>query len=298
MNYKRWLVLPLAATVVLTACGKDDTSDEPGKISEHNKTSSNKEDNKDSAKQQNKDNQSKSDNKSENKAKNSKSEDGQSVVTNEESKNKVLAEGEKSKKFGKNDMSAKNDKKKLPKDLQDDGNETFLTDSHYIDLEGSKDISEYVEERTFENPELVAPDSTHESAYKQLTKIWEETQSVSKENTKLGSSGSVKQSDNIDKLTKNYYYGDDNLVQKMVMYGMQDWHIDKSSLELTDYGAENVWMYKYDFVNSKGEKVASIGGKYYDVIHQQTVMNTILSNKGAEELYGKIKYAQNDKRPK
>lgn len=291
MEYKKLLIIPLAASLVLTACGKDDENkNEPGKISEQKDRGSGKENTKDSSKEN-------GDSKTEKESNdNSKKSNEQETIKNEESSNEILSKGKKSKKYGKNDESAKNDKDKLTKELKFDDNKTFLENANYVDNNGEKDISTAIEENVFDNPDQIASDSTHDSAYKELNKIWKETKKVSKSNTDAGASGSSKQADSINNLIKNHYYGESQLVSKLVMYGNNDWEIDQSSLKLTDYGAENVWMYKYDLVDKEGTKMASVGGKYYDVIHQQTIIDLALSNKGAEQLYDKVKYAQNDKK--
>lgn len=303
MKYKKLLMIPITASLLLAACGNEGSSNEdgPAKIDGKQPQQSEKAKNKDSAKEQKgkskvsntKDNDNKKDQKDPTKT------DEQLTEKNPESGNDILAEGEKSEKFGKNNSIEKPDAKKLPKKYQDVPGETYA-DYNYTDLEGREDISKYIEESSIDNPDQVADDKQHEHVYKELKNAILAVKDYNQKymSKKAGTGINTKQSDDMKKLANEYFYGEEENITDFSQFLNQGWKPDKSSLKVTDYGAENVWMYQINWINKDGKKRAVTAGKFYDIINQFTVRNSLISNDGFIDTYKSSidpKHSQNDK---
>lgn len=281
MKYKKFLVIPLTASLILAACGHDgDKDNEPGKISGNQPQHEKKDKNNDSSKKQK--GEAKNDSKKDDK--DQKNKDGQLTKKDDESHNEILTEGEKSKKYGKSKPTAKADYKKLPKDVKK-ASSTSLQGFHYMDLHGEDDISQKLNGSAIENPDKVATDATHDKVYKYLDKMYKDVAKYNKDN-KSSTGINTNANDKVEKLGKKYFYtGEEDGINTFIQYQKQGWKLDKSSLKVTDYGAENVWMYEIDLVDDKGHKEAVVAGKYYDIIKQLTVRDSHSSNDGVTSMY-------------
>lgn len=282
MKHKKLLVVPIIASLLLTACGDGENQDkgDPGKIKGSQPDQTQKAKNKDSSKTQ------KGEAK-QNKNSNNESKGDQLTKKDSESHNEILAEGEKSEKYGKSKPTAKNDLKKLPKKVQDLPSTTF-EGYDYIDLSGKTDISQVLESVSIENSDKIATDKMHDKVYADLEKMYNDISKVNKDH-KQSTGINTKYNDAIDKLGKKYFYeGESEGIERFNMYQKAGWKFDQSTLKVTDYGAENVWMYQIDMVNSKGQKTATICGKFYDVIEQLTVRDSHTSDKGVVKLYDDV----------
>lgn len=287
MTYKKLLCLPIAATLLLTACGDNESggSGDPAKIEGKQPQQSEKVKDKDSGKEQ----------KGESKTKSKKSDtkdpsdsDDQVTEKNSESGNDILAEGEKSKKFGKNKSQEKPDASKLPKKYKKVPSQTY-ENYEYTDLEGKNDISEYIEKSSVDHPDKIATDKQHEHVYNELEKTIDEVKKYNRKySPKKNKTGvNTKQTTDMKKLANAHFYGEEDNISDFSRFLNQGWKPDKSSLKVTDYGAENVWMYQINWVNEDGKKRAVTVGKYYDIINQFTVKKSMTSNDGFLDIYKK-----------
>ena len=310
MKYKKLLMIPITASLLLAACGNEGSSNEdgPAKIDGKQPQQTEKAKNKDSAKEQKgesktssaKDNNDTKDQKDQKDQKDPTKTDEQLTEKNPESGNDILAEGEKSKKFGKNNSIEKPDAKKLPKKYEDVPGGVYAN-YNYTDLEGREDISKYIEKSSVDHPDLIADDKKHEHVYKELEHVINDVKQYNQkyESKKAGSGVNTKQPEAMKKLANKDFYGDENNISDFSQFLNQGWKLDKSSLKVTDYGAENVWMYQINWVNKDDKKQAVTVGKFYDIINQFTVKNSMISNDGFLDIYDKStdpKNSQNSKR--
>lgn len=297
MKYKKLLIVPITASLLLAACGSEGSnSDSPAKIDGKQPQQSEKAKNKDSAKEQK--GESKVSNKKGTKDPTKTNE--QMTEKNPESGNDILAEGEKSEKFGKNNSIEKPDAKKLPKKYNEVPGGVY-ENYNYTDLEGREDISKYIEKSAIDNPDQVADDKQHEHVYKELENVITDVEKYNQKNSpKKNKTGvNTKQVEDMKKLANQHFYSDEDNIADFSQFLRQGWKLDKSSLKVTDYGAENVWMYQVNWVNKDGKKRAVTAGKFYDVINQFTVKNSMISNDGFLEIYDRStdpKNSQNSKR--
>ena len=297
MKYKKLLIVPITASLLLAACGSEGSnSDSPAKIDGKQPQQSEKAKNKDSAKEQK--GESKVSNKKGTKDPTKTNE--QMTEKNPESGNDILAEGEKSEKFGKNNSIEKPDAKKLPKKYNEVPGGVY-ENYNYTDLEGREDISKYIEKSAIDNPDQVADDKQHEHVYKELENVIIDVEKYNQKNSpKKNKTGvNTKQVEDMKKLANKHFYSDEENIANFSQFLNQGWKLDKSSLKVTDYGAENVWMYQVNWVNKDGKKRAVTAGKFYDVINQFTVKNSMISNDGFLEIYDRStdpKNSQNSKR--
>lgn len=297
MKYKKLLIVPITASLLLAACGSEGSnSDSPAKIDGKQPQQSEKAKNKDSAKEQK--GESKVSNKKGTKDPTKTNE--QMTEKNPESGNDILAEGEKSEKFGKNNSIEKPDAKKLPKKYNEVPGGVY-ENYNYTDLEGREDISKYIEKSAIDNPDQVADDKQHEHVYKELENVMTDVEKYNqKYSPKKNKTGvNTKQVDAMKKLANQHFYSDEDNIADFSQFLRQGWKLDKSSLKVTDYGAENVWMYQVNWVNKDGKKRAVTAGKFYDVINQFTVKNSMTSNDGFLDIYDRStdpKNSQNSKR--
>lgn len=298
MKYKKLLIIPITASLLLAACGNEGSSNEdgPAKIDGKQPQQSEKAKNKDSAKEQK--GEAKVSNKKD--TKDPTKTDEQITERNPESGNNILAEGEKSEKFGKNKSIEKPDAKKLPKKYSEVPGGVY-ENYNYTDLEGREDISKYIEKSAIDNPDQVADDKHHEHVYKELDSVIADVEKYNQKysSKKAGTGVNTKQIDAMKKLANQHFYSDEDNIADFSQFLQQGWKLDKSSLKVTDYGAENVWMYQVNWVNKDGKKRAVTAGKFYDVINQFTVKNSMISNDGFLEIYDRStdpKNSQNSKR--
>ena len=297
MKYKKLLIVPVIASLLLAACGNEESNnDDPAKIDGKQPQQSKKAKTKDSAKEQK--GESKVSNKKDTKVPTKT--DEQITERNSESGNDILAEGEKSKKFGKNESIEKPDAKKLPKKYNEVPGGVY-ENYNYTDLEGREDISKYIEKSAIDNPDQIADDKQHEHVYKELESVIADVEKYNQKysSKKAGTGVNTKQIDAMKKLANKHFYSDEENIANFSQFLNQGWKLDKSSLKVTDYGAENVWMYQVNWVNKDGKKRAVTAGKFYDVINQFTVKNSMTSNDGFLEIYEHTtdpKNSQNSKR--
>ena len=261
----------LSATLVLSACGHDDSNPKLSNSSNQNKKSKEgKDSDKDKKTQDSKDNREK----------------GKRLTSNSTPKKKK-EDDEIRKKHNKNDKRVDNDSKNLPDKLKTSNGQRYTDDTGYTSVTNNEktgkkeDITDYLRDRKVDNVDDSAPVRIYDQFEKQFKKAYPKVEEIA-QNSKIDPNEKMKKRKNI---IKDYFYDEEDGFDRLHQFANNHFKPDYSTLDITYSDQKNTYIWQMSFKNKDGKKVGSFVGYYYDYVDAISLIDGGLTNEGAINEY-------------